>query len=131
MSAITKRDRHGLRHVELFAEELCGTPAQFADLDCWHIDPQRLRGAADIVVSDAATVAAVIGWFDAELAPGVTLTNAPGTRNHWGQLAFAIEPVSCAPGDVVRFTADFDIRDGDIDRVRWSATMSRAGRELS
>jgi SAM-dependent methyltransferase len=41
------------------------------------------------------------GWFEADLAPSVTLSTAPGIETHWGQSLFAVPTLAVEPGDVV------------------------------
>ncbi len=56
--------------------------------------PGRLRGLA--------------GWFEAALAPGVALSNEPGTETHWGQLLFPLPALAAAEGDRIEVRLRMD-----------------------
>lgn len=75
--------------------------------------PGRLRGLA--------------GWFDADLADGVTLSTAPGVETHWDQLLFPVPAARVAPGDVVEARLWVDAAGGS---ALWSwegAILPRGG----
>jgi SAM-dependent methyltransferase len=58
------------------------------------------------------------GWFEARLAPGVTLTNAPGAQTHWGQALFPVATRAVAAGDELRFR--LRARDARLLELEWS-----------
>ena len=82
---------------------------------------------ADMTACRRGELDAIGGWFDAELAPDVTMTNAPADPERIArqQVAFPLDaPIPLAPGDrvhvslvirpadhLVRWTVD--VRDGD------------------
>jgi hypothetical protein len=72
--------------------------------------PGRLRGLA--------------GWFDAQLAPGVSLCNAPGVETHWHQYLLPLPAAQVLAGDrlQVRLWLDAD------QQWRWEGVLTRAGR---
>lgn len=41
------------------------------------------------------------GWFEADLAPGLTLSTAPGVPTHWGQYLFPLAPRPVRAGDEI------------------------------
>jgi protein arginine N-methyltransferase 1 len=108
-----------------------------------HLEPHHLLGAAvaageidlhavtDVPFGLSATLVAtrpglldgIGGWFVAELAPGVTLSNAPGVRDRIDRrnVVFPIErPVAVRAGDGVRVS----IRVRASDRlVQWTVEM--------
>jgi len=63
----------------------------------------------------AGTLRALAGWFEAPLAEGVVLTNAPGGETHWGQLIFPLPPSDVAAGDQLEVRLRLD-----GDEWRWS-----------
>jgi hypothetical protein len=60
-------------------------------------------GRADFLVEREGQVDGLLGWFRAELAPGVWMTNGPADpdRINRRQVYFPIEPVSANRGDVM------------------------------
>lgn len=92
------------------AHELAAAPADIAAFD-----PSRqtapFTGRASCRVDRQTIVHGIAGWFTAALAPGVTLTNAPGAphridrRNVFLPLS---EAVAVEPGDVVGTTLTID-----------------------
>jgi protein arginine N-methyltransferase 1 len=72
--------------------------------------PDAFSLAATLTATRAVTLHGLIGWFDADLAPGVTLSTAPGNRTHWGQMLFPLPPTPVAAGGrlEVRLTLAMD-----------------------
>lgn len=60
--------------------------------------PDTFTLEATLTATRHVTLHGLIGWFDAELAPSVTLSTAPGNRTHWGQMLFPLPPTPVAPG---------------------------------
>jgi protein arginine N-methyltransferase 1 len=74
---------------------LCGTPGRAA------------IGTTRFEITRAGTFSGLAGWFVADLAPGVTMTNAPGAPDRIGrrQAFLPVEsPLRVEPGDVVEVT---------------------------
>lgn len=89
------------RHIA--AHELTAAPA-----DIVTFDPSRqtapFSARASCRIERSAVVHGIAGWFTAALAPGVTLTNAPGAPNRIDRRNVFLplrEPVAVGPGDVV------------------------------
>lgn len=89
------------RHIA--AHELSGAPADIATFD-----PSRqtapFSARASCRIERSAVVHGMAGWFTAALAPGVTLTNAPGAPDRIDRRNVFLplrEPVAVEPGDVV------------------------------
>ena len=82
--------------------------------------PALLHLAGDVTMARAGTLHGIGGWFSAAMAPGVTMTNAPGDpsrifrRNVFLPLG---TPVPVAAGDTARL--DIRIRPADM-LVAWS-----------
>jgi type II protein arginine methyltransferase len=69
----------------------------------------------------------VVFWFDAELIPGVTISNSPaGNTSHWMQ-AFACfeQPVTVAKGDDVAVQLTFSQRSVDLSYLGNGAAARR------
>ena len=77
-------------------------------------------------VTRAGLLHGIAGWFSAELAPGVEMTNAPGAaaRINRRNVLLPLDPVvSVVPGDEV--TIDIRIRPVDLI-VNWTVDVTRA-----
>lgn len=66
----------------------------------------------------------LLGWFEATLAPTVTLTTAPGVQTHWGQYLFPVPALDVAAGDELEVRLALDERAGDL-AWRWSGEVRR------
>jgi len=82
-------------------------------------------GTTRFEVTRAGTFSGIVGWFVADLAPGVTMTNAPGAADRMGrrQAFLPIEsPLTVEPGDVVEVT----LRARPVEVVlAWDVTVRR------
>lgn len=109
-------------------ELLVTEPAPVARFDLV-ASPDTFTLEARLPVLHRRTLHAVIGWFDAELTPDVTLSTRPGTRTHWGQTAFSVPATSVEPGDTVEIAIDLKM-DADLkSRWAWRGVIRRPGRE--
>jgi SAM-dependent methyltransferase len=71
----------------------------------------------------AGQLRALAGWFEAPLAEGVLLENAPGRETHWGQLVFPLPAMTVAAGELLEVRLWLD------EEWRWSG--SAAGRSFA
>ena len=89
------------RHLQ--PDELLSEPAALAALDP-SCDAAVITGRVEFEVRRSGTLHGIGGWFAAELAPGVLLTNAPGAANRINRrnVFFPLrEPVPVHAGDRV------------------------------
>jgi len=110
---------------DLRPEHLLAVPALFAE----SLPPngEAPSGLELSFTLTAGRLRGFCGWFEAELAPGVTLTNAPGTETHWGQHYFPLPEIDVAAGE--RVALRLDVREpewryeADIggERYRWTS----------
>jgi len=63
--------------------------------------------AIELAVTRAGTLRALLGWFEATLAPGITLSTAPGIQTHWGQYAFPVPPTELVAGERIEVQLSF------------------------
>lgn len=70
----------------------------------------------------------LLGWFEATMAPDVTLSTEPGVQTHWGQYLFPVPAIAVASGDRVEVRLTLDQRAGEL-AWRWSGAVRR-GDEL-
>lgn len=89
--------------------------------------PDAFGGRHTFAVAKAGVLRGFAGWFDAELAPDVLLSTAPGIETHWDQLLFPTEAVAVASGDVVEVALELEEGESGVYLWRWSGTVRRAG----
>ena len=96
--------------------------ATFSTVDA----PELLRIDGTVAVERSGTMHGVGAWFSAAMAPGVTMTNAPGAaaRINRRNVFLPLErPIPLAPGDTVRLS--LRVRPADM-LVLWSVDASTA-----
>lgn len=84
-----------------------GKPAPIFAFDLTDLAPERFFAKADIEVSAAGVMHGLSGWFVAELAPGVTMTNSPFSKSRIKRSIafFPVEkPLALSPGDRLEIT---------------------------
>jgi hypothetical protein len=87
---------------------LMAEPARLWSHDMSRMPVRAALGPAtadtEFVISRDGTVNCLIGWFEATLAPGVTLGNGPDSADtHWGQLQLPLRrQIDVAAGDRLR-----------------------------
>ena len=88
-----------------------------------------IEGAARFELTSAGRLRGVAGWFEARLAPEVTLDTAPGPRTHWGQLLFPLPVTRVRAGDEI----ELSMRWPGVGLVdwRWEGVVQRGGRILA
>lgn len=112
----------------LAPEQLLGQPARLATLDLSEPQPQSVAGDAVVEVGRGGTLHGLGGWFRAELAGGIFMSNAPtdpgriARRNVFLPLD---RPTPVERGDVIRIGVR--VRPSEV-MLRWSVSVeSRAG----
>ena len=92
-----------LSKVALERDRLLAGPHEMAVLDYAEIASPDVAGTFDLEAERNATAHGLLVWFDAELAPGIRFSNAPGEpRQVYGQTFFPFErPMDLDQGDRV------------------------------
>lgn len=103
-----------VRHVN--PALLVAPPVELCAFDILE-SPDTVEGTVSFTVDKRCTIHGLVGWFDAELSPGVILDTAPGTNTHWAQTVFPVEPISLGAG--CRVDARFDLVTDQSYRTRW------------
>jgi hypothetical protein len=89
------------------AEQVLTEPASFAALELGREAPEQLRATLELRATSTGALHGLGGWFSAELAQGVDLTNSPLSDGQIDReclfLPFA-EPVQVAEGEVLCVT---------------------------
>ena len=108
--------------------EVSGEPATLFTLDSASLEPVKATVVFDF--DRAAGVDGVLGWFDAELAPSVHLTNAPGDPDRmrrWCNFYPLAQPLRVEPGDQLDFAVD--LRPAS-SMMSWTAVWRRGTETL-
>lgn len=80
-------------------------PATFATLELGIAEPERLNQSFELEVTEAGAANGLAGWFSAELAPGIPLTNAPFDPEHIDRQYLLLpfdRPIQVQPGERLR-----------------------------
>jgi protein arginine N-methyltransferase 1 len=112
--------------VDAPADSLLASPAVIATVDLGLSGAllDNVGGDARYDVQRNATVHGILGWFHAELAPDVCLSNGPPNAcPSWHQALLPLDPaLAVAPGDALEVRIDA-VADGSI--WRWRVTQIR------
>jgi type I protein arginine methyltransferase len=97
------------------AEQLLVEPQRWGTLDYYTVEDPNVAGSVAWTVERPGTAHGLLLWFDAELAPGIGFSNAPGQpKLIYGQGFFPLETaVELAPGDRVAVDIRADLVDGE------------------
>lgn len=92
--------------IDLAPEMFLSEPASMVLAELAHVAAGDLRGQASFIVKRKGSVHGFGGWFTAELAPGINLSNEPPNRTpSWSQTFLALEwPVAVGAGDRLDLT---------------------------
>ncbi len=102
-----------------------GTLAEFGLLDA----PDALAGTLHFDLPRAGRIDGFAGWFEAELAPGLTLKTGPADPpTHWGQLLFPVAPLAVRAGDVLTLNVSLCSEGEGQNRFAWAGAVRRRGR---
>jgi SAM-dependent methyltransferase len=94
-------------------------------------DASAAKGAASFAVTRPGVLSGLGGWFVADLAPGITMTNGPGARDQIGRRQAFLpiaNPVRVDVGDQI----DVVLRARPVEVVlAWDVRVTRAGAEVA
>jgi hypothetical protein len=110
--------------------QLAASPATIATMESSSLDP--VTASVGFTFDEPRTVDGLLGWFDAELAAGVSLTNAPDASDRmqrWCNFYPVERPLDVSAGDTVTATIGLRPRSHHITwTVEWTRGGSRLGR---
>ncbi len=91
-------------HIENESLRLIAKPAVLRHVDLMSVERAPSRMSAEFVASRAAVLHGFVTWFDAELAPSVSLSSGPRAGGtHWGQVFFPVgDPIRVSRGEPIR-----------------------------
>ncbi|HKA90999.1 MAG TPA: methyltransferase domain-containing protein [Haliangiales bacterium] len=104
--AAHRRALAGSYRADLRPEQLLAPAARFAEYLPPAAEPPA--GAEMRFALRSGRLRGLGGWFDADLASGVGMSNAPGTDTHWAQQFFPLPETAVWAGDVL--TVRLDVR---------------------
>jgi tetratricopeptide (TPR) repeat protein len=105
---------------------LLATAQTYAEIIPPHAPPFDAELA--FVVARPGMLRGLVGWFEAELAPGITLSTAPDIETHWGQVLYPLTPVAVLPGDLLEVS--LRLVAGDAPETEWTARLRRGAEVL-
>jgi protein arginine N-methyltransferase 1 len=114
--------------IEGSKAQLATIPAPVATLEASSLDP--VVSSVTFAFDESMTVDGLLGWFDAELAPGVSLTNAPNSperMQRWCNFYPVERSLDVQPGDTLTVTIDLRPRS---QHITWSVAWNREGSGL-
>ena len=112
-------------HVQFEKDDLLGEPALVASFDPSDAPPS-IGASVRSTITRAGTLHGLAGWFSAELAPGIAMSNSPeaaeriNRKNVYLPIA---EPIGVTEGDVVSVEAQVFLADPEL---AWRVTASDA-----
>lgn len=115
---------------QLSPKTLLGEPATFND---WSLAsaPSPFEGVLTFEVERRGLMEAFAGWFEATLAPSITLSTAPGIETHWGQYLFPLPACYVERGDKVTVALSLDDASGEDPIWRWQGEVCRGAVTIS
>ncbi|HYC35094.1 MAG TPA: methyltransferase domain-containing protein [Usitatibacter sp.] len=116
--------------IELAREDLTGDPANLASLDLCREQPSFASWRVALEAGAAGPLDGLGGWFECELAPGVSMTNSPlaDERIQRQQVFLPIaERVDLNAGDPIEVTV---MARPAEHLIAWSVSLPRMGRRF-
>ncbi len=86
-----------------------------------------LDATLDFTLAQAGSLRGLGGWFEAELAPGIVLSTAPGVETHWGQVFFPLPTIDALAGDELRVRLRLRGLGEPEPDWAWSGELRRGG----
>ena len=87
---------------------------------------RNLQGTHAFDVCRSGKINGIALWFDADLAPGVSLSSGPWARNHWKQCFAPITaPIKVSAGDNVSIDINMQLRTKENDSFKFNFSIER------
>ncbi len=95
-------------------------------------ESSRRTGSVDFALASATTIHGLTCWWEADLAPGITLSTSPlAPHTHWEQIYLPLlKPVVAKRGDTVVVTIASDTRLDAGCVLTWETCHRRGGKVL-
>ena len=126
MRAARRIATNGFRKANLRPEQLLSEPRPLATLDYSRLETSNLRGQLECTITRTGTAHGLGVWFDSELAPGILMSNAPGSPPMiFGNVFFPLaEPVPVGESDVMSCDLRADLVSEDYVWT-WETSVKR------
>ena len=106
---------------------LIAPPQVFARISIPDV-PDTLAGDLEFrVTRPGMRLTGFVGWFSADLAPGVVLDTRPGIRTHWGQMLFPVQEMTAPENSTIRLHMDLRMDANYRSVFQWSGTVDGPG----
>lgn len=117
--------------AEMRADEVASAPALFTQLDYHTIEAPDAENTVTLTAESEGPVHGIAAWFDAEIAPGHSFSNAPGEPTQiYGQLFMPFEqPVTMAAGTSVEVRLRARLINGEYTMAWDSRFLDKANGE--
>ena len=105
---------------------MLGKPAKMFAFDLTELTPEHAHAEAEIEISAAGVMHGLSGWFVAELAPGINMTNSPFNKGRITRRAAFLpieKPVDLRTGDRVKITMGIIAAQ---TMLSWTVTVSNS-----
>jgi len=128
MAGVVARQIHRRRH-DIGPESLLADGEKLWETDLLACPSERkdlpLRASLTFRARREGRLSALAGWFRAELAPGIHLTNAPGAPDtHWGRVTFNLEkPLRVGKGQAMEVEFASEPVGPDETYSRWAVRL--------
>jgi Ribosomal protein L11 methyltransferase (PrmA) len=116
--------------IRLEPDQCLGEPVVGVTVDVSGIADEPLALDVSLPIAGRAVLDGIGGWFTADLAPGVILTNSPFSDDRIDRrnVYFPIDPVAVEPGDLVALRMRI-LPAAFV--VSWRGEVTRAGRTIA
>lgn len=102
---------------------LSAPPARYGEIRPTQPTPSADQEVA-FTISRSGPIDMVVGWFDADLAPGICLQTGPGHNTHWGQVVFPVPTFMAETGGTLCFRLTVVRGHMDLPTYHWSGTYT-------
>lgn len=115
MQSVMRSAANAFHAVEIDPASLLSAAGVVARVDFHAVDRRAVRGAGTFSAARRGRLSGLAVWFDADLAPDVSIENAPnGAYPSWKQSFFPIEtPIDVEAGDTI------NVRIDTYDGIEW------------
>lgn len=100
-------------------------PVLLTDIDLTHIDSLSIETITPVQVKQSGTIHAVVLYFEADMAPGMTMTTNPLVTDRpfaWANPVCLFDPVQAAAGDSLRV----HLLHSETDPLRYAVSLEPA-----
>jgi len=120
LSAFCRAEENRVAVVDTVPSFMWGEPLQVCEFDPFR-RPESLQLTGSWEVAEGRLVTGLVGWFEVDWAPGVTLATGPADEaTHWSQVLFPVPHREARQGERLEFQLDIEFSEDEVPRYRWS-----------